>query len=178
MPPVQSPTEFRTQVTFRALMQALAMPGQVQHLPPNPNALAQISETLVDLETTFFTPDPTLHLSLLGTGALPESASQANYLFFPQVDEAALDLIAQASRGDMLYPDRAATLILATDFAGLVRGWTGPGIQGKRAVSLGLPEGFWTLRSEAVVYPLGWDVFLVSGTQVLGLPRSTNVELM
>jgi alpha-D-ribose 1-methylphosphonate 5-triphosphate synthase subunit PhnH len=54
----------------------------------------------------------------------------------------------------------------------------GPGIQSKTSLWVdGIPHEFWTLRAEKCSYPLGWDIFLVSGNRVIGLPRTTRLEV-
>lgn len=179
MAPIQTPLEARTQASFRAMMLALSYPGQLFPLPPSPQPLFLLGEVLVDLETRFYTPETLLRRLLLDTGARPVEPAEADYLFFSSVDEASLAPIAQAGRGDLLYPDRAATLVLGTGADGPALRWTGPGIKGERMVRLGgLPEGFWRLRRQALHYPLGWDVFFVLGKEVLGLPRTTSVEVV
>lgn len=42
----------------------------------------------------------------------------------------------------------------------------------------GLPLDLWRLRAERGPYPLGWDLFLVDGERVVGLPRTTQVEVL
>jgi len=176
--PVQTPQEARTQTVFRSLLWALSYPGKPYPLPSGVGPLFAVGEALLDLETRFFTPDPALRDLFTEAGSCFSEPAQADYLFFPTVGRAELSHIVQAQRGELLYPDRGATLVLGTSLNGSARRWSGPGIQGGRTVSVGgLPEGFWPLRAEAVRYPLGWDVFLVLDSLVLGLPRTTQVEV-
>lgn len=178
MAPAQTPLEARTQSSFRAMMQALAYPGQLFPLPESPQPLFLLGEVLADLETRCYTPDTDLMQLLQDTGARLAEPAEADYLFYPSLDQASLAQIAQARRGELLYPDRAATLVLSASPSGPARRWSGPGIKGERTVRLGgLPEAFWHLRQQALHYPLGWDVFFVLGSQVLGLPRTTTVEV-
>ena len=54
----------------------------------------------------------------------------------------------------------------------------GPGIQHKSDLCVEhLPREFWRLRADKIHYPLGIDIFLVDGKQVVGLPRTTTVEI-
>ncbi|MEC8196995.1 MAG: phosphonate C-P lyase system protein PhnH, partial [Pseudomonadota bacterium] len=56
---------------------------------------------------------------------------------------------------------------------------TGPGIETTLEVAVGsLPVGFWELRRQRIRYPMGFDLFLVDGDRVLGVPRSTQVEVL
>ncbi|MEZ4634961.1 MAG: hypothetical protein R2856_08315 [Caldilineaceae bacterium] len=71
--PTLSRAEIRTRSTFLGLMWALSHPGRRQPLPDavtDPNvALHVIGETLLDLETTFYTPDLSLAYALRQTTA-------------------------------------------------------------------------------------------------------------
>ena len=174
--------EARTRTTFMGLMWALSAPGQpqslidVQSTPYHPYLL--IAEALLDLETSYYTDVPQLAPLLDRTTARAESADRAEYLFLPNVTD--LTPIRQASIGDMLFPDRAATLILGCQFGtGTRLGLSGPGIRGQISISVGgLPAEFWALRLQMRHYPLVWDILLVSTeNQVIGLPRSTALEI-
>ncbi|MCB0113928.1 MAG: phosphonate C-P lyase system protein PhnH, partial [Caldilineaceae bacterium] len=112
--PTLSRAEIRTRSTFLGLMWALSHPGRRQPLPDavtDPNvALHVIGETLLDLETTFYTPDLSLAYALRQTTARDDAPESAAYHFYPHVDALSLSTIELAPAGDMLYPDRAATL--------------------------------------------------------------------
>lgn len=184
--PVYTPAEARSRETFLALMWALSYPGRSYSLPvaehaPEDSLFGAIAETLLDLETRAFTTEASLLPLLTHTGARILGAAEAAYHFYPRLDAAALDAVAHASVGTMLYPDEAATLIIG----GCVFGegetrlsLTGPGISGTAHLTLGnLPAAFWALRARVARFPLGWDVYLLAGRQVIGLPRSTQVEI-
>lgn len=179
MTPAQTPQEARTQSTFRSLMWALSYPGKPYPLPSGAAPLFVVGEVLLDLATRFFTPDPALRGLFIEAGARFSEPAQADYLFFPSMGQADLAPIAQAQRGELLYPDRGATLVLGASPHGPARRWSGPGIQGSHTVSVGgLPEEFWQLREATLRYPLGWEVLLVMDSQVLGLPRTTRVAVV
>ncbi len=176
--PAYTPAEARTRETFLALMWALSYPGRPQTLPSveSLGSFELIAETLLDLETSYFTPDPALATRLEHSGARALPADRAAYHFYPAVTDAELAHIRQASAGTLLYPDEAATLVIGCTI-GTGKAFTlhGPGTAGETSVLLGgLPGAFWSLRA-SVRFPLGWDVFLVDGQQVLGLPRSTTL---
>ena len=177
--PLQTPFEATTHATFDALMWAFAHPGEVQILP-NGEPCLHIAEALLDLETSFFTPNKTLLASIRLTGARERAASEAEFHFYPHFDTTHLEFVRQARRGNLLYPDSSATLIIGCTFGsgGRLR-LSGPGIEIARELEIGrLPEGFWQAREAARRYPLGWDVLLVSGSQVIGVPRSTELEII
>jgi alpha-D-ribose 1-methylphosphonate 5-triphosphate synthase subunit PhnH len=143
------------------------------------DALAAIGETLVDLETGFFTPDAELAAHLARTGGRAMSPAAAPYQFYPRLGPAELDLLAVAPLGSHVEPDLGATIVIG---CALGRGarlrLSGPGINGPgEALVDGLPAALWELRAATARAPLGWDLFLVAGDMVLGLPRTTAVEV-
>jgi alpha-D-ribose 1-methylphosphonate 5-triphosphate synthase subunit PhnH len=158
-------------------MWALSYPGEPQTLAEV--SLEHIGLTLLDLETSFYTPDNALAQRLKTTGARAKSLQDADYIFFSQLVEDDLGTLEHAKRGDMLYPDCAATLILQASFeAGTNLQLTGPGIETHTVLQIdGIPTEFWQLRNKTRHYPLGWDVVLTDGTQLVGIPRSTTVTI-
>ncbi|NDJ62218.1 MAG: phosphonate C-P lyase system protein PhnH [Chloroflexi bacterium] len=182
--PAYTPAEAERRETFLALMNAFSYPGRTYELPlPADAAFADgaqaIADALLDLETSYHTPDTDLVAKLAQTSARALPVARATYHFYPTIDDAALADIREAHVGTMLYPDQAATLIIGCQLnAGNPLRWTGPGINGERRISIdGLPEAFWSLRQTAIRYPLGWDVVLLAGQIVVGLPRSTRIDL-
>jgi alpha-D-ribose 1-methylphosphonate 5-triphosphate synthase subunit PhnH len=181
--PIFTPLEQKTQAVFAALMWSLSRPGQIRTLPDTaaayPDNFIAIGDTLLDLETSFYTPNATLGHALSRTTARPEQPDRAAYHFYPTFDETQLDALAQAAIGTMLYPDQAAIIILSAKLdQGFLLELTGPGIQAKADIRVGgLPEQIWTLREQKRRYPLGWDMFLVDDTRVIGLPRTTYIEV-
>ena len=184
MPPVISPAEVQTRATFLALMWALSRPGLPQEMPRHDSAnglsnFIAVGNALLDLETSFYTRHPELAQHLGRTGARLVEPARAAYLFFPQLEDHDLADVEQAAVGDYLYPDRAATLVIACNQhelgAARLR-LSGPGIPDVLQVHIGgLPGEFWPLRESRLHYPLGWDLFLLSQQHVIGLPRTTRV---
>lgn len=182
MTPTFTMAESQSRQTFLALMWALSYPGRAQTLPDGitmyPANLVTIGWALLDVETTFFTPDPLLAAELRRTTAVPAPAAAAHYHFYPDLADESLAALEQAPLGNMLYPDASATVIIGcTVGQGEPFVMSGPGIQGETAVNLHqIPARFWELRRAANQYPLGWDIFLVDGPTVIGLPRTTLVQ--
>jgi alpha-D-ribose 1-methylphosphonate 5-triphosphate synthase subunit PhnH len=179
--PARTDFEARAHATFTALMWSLSHPGRPQILPATGrDAFLAIAEALVDLETSFFTPDPQLDVQIARTGARRRTADTALYQFFPHLAPADLALLRGAPLGSFRDPDQAATLVVG---CGLETGQRlqlrGPGVRDAIEVQVGgLPEEFWALRSTLARYPLGWDCFLVDRGFVLGLPRTTQIALL
>ena len=86
--------------------------------------------------------------------------------------------LAEINCGSALYPDDGATLILAAAHQGQRLRLTGPGINGTKDVALAVSPGFWAMRDMLCIYPEGFDIFFVDGDQVIGIPRSTKVEVL
>lgn len=177
--PAFTPEEARTRETFLAMMWSLAYPGRVHNLPAEGEVYTLIGETLLDLETSFYTPDEGLIEVLAATGSRLLTPERAAYHFYPVLSDALLDTVKQASIGTLEFPDESATLIIGCTLGtGQTLQLTGPGIPPAQEMSVqvgGLPVGFWELREKANRYPRGWDVLLVDGRQMVGLPRTTQL---
>ncbi|MEO7911681.1 MAG: phosphonate C-P lyase system protein PhnH [Roseiflexaceae bacterium] len=178
--PTMSAGEARAQTTFTALMWALSQPGQAHVLPAGGlAAFSMIADALIDLETSYFTDHPELQQLLARSGARARPTSAAMYQFYPQLNAAALALLGDAPTGTYSYPDESATLIVGCALgAGRRLRLRGPGIATVTELWIdGIPEPFWTLREQMCLYPLGWDTVLVADDHVLGLPRTTQIEV-
>lgn len=187
--PVYTPEEAQSRETFLALLRGLSYPGRKQALPlpqdtSTTRALAVIGTALLDLETTYFVApgNEPLMAQLTLTGARAVDSAHAAYQFYPTLkQDADLTLIEPAPIGDMQNPDKAATLIIGCQLAPVEAATsftlTGPGIQTQQTLDVaGIAPAFWALRQQRFSqYPLGWDVFLVAGSQVVGLPRTTII---
>ncbi len=189
-PPRSTAAETVARKTFQALLSALSNPGRIFTLPGDVHATRQscqlIGMALLDLETGFFTPDLALAAMLEQSGARTLAAASAAYLFFPDAaafsgaaGEQTLALIEQAPVGTIVDPDEGATVIAACGLGqGQIMRLHGPGLQHISEVRIDcLPRTFWQLRAAKINYPLGIDLFLVDGGQVVGLPRTTMVEI-
>jgi alpha-D-ribose 1-methylphosphonate 5-triphosphate synthase subunit PhnH len=184
---------FGAQLTFRALMDALANPGQVQSLAAPLEApaglapeLAAIVLTMCDhdtsvwLDTNLMESEPVLAWLRFHTASpITTDPSRANFALVSSAD--ALPALEQFALGTDEYPDRSTTIALhipsLTGGADLML--RGPGINDHAHIApQGLPDRFleqWTQnRGE---FPRGIDLLLVSGTEVLGLPRTTRITM-
>lgn len=182
MPATQTAFERRTHDHFNALMWALANPGrpqQLRALEAGSSGFAAIAESLLDLEVTAHTSDPTLEPALRATGARIVALEDAQYLFLPDLETAGLDGLQRAERGSALYPDRAATLVIGASFetGDRVR-LSGAGIQSPLETRINLPKAFWQMRQEVIAFPIGWDVIFVDQARIIGLPRTTLAEVI
>ena len=173
--PVPSDFEARCNAAFEAVMWAMARPGLVRDLPTT--GMAQLVEALIDRECAVYCAEPGLAELAEKTGALAVAPDRADHVF---VDDIPDRLLTQLNCGTDLHPDDGATLIAKADFSnGPQLRLTGPGIDGHVILSVGgLPHDFWQHRTRALRYPMGFEILLVDGARVLGIPRSTIVEVL
>lgn len=172
--------EARTQQTFTALMWAFSYPGRAQNLSGDGlQSWMAIGETLIDLETSYYTSHTELNTLLSRLGARAQTPARALYQFYPQLEASSLAALQNAPSGNYLSPDEAATLVIGVEFgAGQVLRLRGPGIKQEVEIRVkGLPSAFWQLRVKRNKYPMGWDIFLVGQGYVVGLPRTTQIEV-
>lgn len=181
---------FQSQGAFRALLAALSEPGVTCDLddaivPPAglEAATAVALLTLADYETPIWLPAALRNgpagawLRFHCGAALVDDPTRAA---FAVIDGAVAEpKLAAFNAGDDQFPDRSTTVLVQC--AGFAGGdavtLEGPGIAGQRSIALtGLRPGFWAeVEDNAALYPLGVDLLLVHGAQVLGLPRSTQI---
>lgn len=187
--PISTAAETAARTTFHALLGALSNPGRLFTLTATNSteeSCRQIGAALLDLETSFYTPHAALRTALAATGARLRPPAAAAYLFWPAISaftgsslHATLDAMAQAAVGSITDPDQGATLIVACTLGqGRRLQLHGPGIQHRQSLLVDqLPLDFWQLRAAKVNYPLGVELFLVDGSHVVGLPRTTVIEI-
>ena len=115
-----------SQRVFRMLLDATAWPGKIVRLPvtrvspppPWPAAVAQIAQTLLDVQVTFSVHGvdggSLTDYLVVNTGARPAPLETAGYVI-AGAPLSALDVSA-LHPGTLLEPDRGATLLLACDY--------------------------------------------------------------
>ena len=182
----------QSQLAFRALLDAISRPGRVAAMPGDTGhpagmvpALAAAALTLCDLDTPVwlgpgFDTDAVRGWLRFHTGApLAADAATADFVLLDAA--AGLPPLDRFSLGSDAAPERGATLLvqvptLAGDAA---MTWRGPGIREAVAMPFcGLPAGFWQARAAlSGAFPRGLDLYLCTGNDVIGLPRSTSITL-
>lgn len=174
--PVPDAFEARTNAIFEALMWALSRPGTLQDLPAP--GMGGIAEALLDRECRVFCDDPALGDRIAALGAAPVDLALADHCFLSL--DGPPDRLKRLAVGSALYPDAGATVLAEARFGtGQRLRLTGPGIETFAEVELdGIAPGFWTMRATLCRYPAGFDLFLISGAKVIGLPRSTTIEVL
>lgn len=174
--PTRSDSEIRANQSFEALLWALSRPGKMRNLPEAGEAL--IIEALIDRECRVYSANPLLMPQILRTGAEVAELPQADHVFAGTLQD--LSVLDQIAMGSDMYPDDGASLVVrATIGAGEKIRLTGPGVDGHLDLIVGgLPQGFWRKRTDVMRYPMGFDLFLIDGANVVGLPRSTEIEVL
>lgn len=180
----------QAQQIFRQVLTALSEPGTRMTLAPLPSprgvhsAAYQICLALLDNDTPLWISDSLLDPSLTsslrfhcGCPIITERG-EASFAIATPEDLANLDGFCQGSHE---YPDRSTTLILQVDDLHSSGPWrlSGPGIANYRQVGIeGLNAGWTTwLKANREAFPLGIDLLLTDGNSLIGLPRTTRVEV-
>ena len=177
-----------SQQAFRAVLDALARPGQVRRIGPAlpdvalGGALARLLLSLSDDETPVWwqRADAGLpHWLRFHTGAgvaeRPDAAS-----FAVLADMGQMPKLADFASGTAAAPEFSSTLLI--ELPGLADGpaleWRGPGIRDVQRVGLqGLPDDFWAQwQANHAAFPQGVDIVFTCGEDALGLPRTTRVR--
>ncbi|WP_299865753.1 phosphonate C-P lyase system protein PhnH [uncultured Roseobacter sp.] len=174
--PLPNAAETRDNAAFDALLWALSRPGLPRTLPEPGEG--PIIAALLDRECRVHSAEPRLVPEIMRTGAEIADISRADHVFLGTMTSR--DALTEIAVGSDLYPDDGATVVLRAQIGtGPAVRLRGPGIDGELVVQVGgLPGGFWETRAARARYPMGFDLFVVEGAEVLGIPRSTEVEVL
>ena len=186
------------QQLFRVLITALSHPGRVCPVDisgiyeGSGELLLATAQCLMDHEVTFAMAGPDFadlaqkisHRS----GAVEVELQKADYLFVMKA--LSNGLATQAKRGTIEYPDTGATIIYQLPPISEGRARTGPPMPSVSFSGPGIrtacsPETPGLEIRELILlgqanheYPLGVDAFFLFGNQaIMGLPRSTRIEV-
>lgn len=181
-------TVFAAQSTFRAVLGALARPGEIKPvrtpiqvpLPLTP-AMAAIAQTLLDQDTPIWLDAPLAASPDVGawlrfhTGA-PIVRSPGECAFAFVREQMRLPPLDTFNQGTPEYPDRSTTLVVHIDGwnSGPALTFAGPGIKRQQRLTAGpLPAGMARrLSANRALFPCGVDLLLVAEDSVAALPRS------
>lgn len=177
-----------SQQAFRALLDALARPGQArwvgEALPGVAlgGALARLLLCLSDDETPVWWQQSDAGLPQwlrFHTGATPAQRPElAAFAVLSGIQQGLA--LAHFAAGSTESPEFSCTLLieLPSLSGGPELEWRGPGIQTQQRVALqGLPADFWSQwQVNHAAFPQGVDIIFTCGEQALGLPRTTRVR--
>ncbi|MFM0295788.1 MULTISPECIES: phosphonate C-P lyase system protein PhnH [Paraburkholderia] len=181
-----------TQAVFRTLLDALSRPGTVGVIQ---NVLPEVRATRVELAAFaallalcdyatpvwLAQPDTALGSSLrFHTGApLVDEPAQAAFAYIH--DAGTSPPLESFTLGAAESPEQSVTLLIRVEAltGGAPIVLSGPGIQHTATIApVGLPERFWRERAAlAPLFPCGVDCYLVCGTRLIGLPRTTQAKV-
>jgi alpha-D-ribose 1-methylphosphonate 5-triphosphate synthase subunit PhnH len=191
-PAIRLDPAITSQAAFRAVMDAMSHPGEVQRLvtsirPPAPltPAAAAVACALMDFETPVWLDASLAHVPEVLTWLRFETGAPV----VSQPDQAAFAIVADAQAlpafttfalGSHDYPDRSATLLVQVRHfgEGAPMRLSGPGLASPRSIrATPLPDDFIErLQGNRALFPRGVDILLVSDDAVAALPRSVHAE--
>ncbi len=202
-----TPFEAYATATYRILLDCLARPGQIGHIPdpgelmntmpildehaPPPNRFVLAScMTLLDQETsltqlwqgaTLPAQHPLIEWTRIRTNHTMTALEHSMFAII--WDEKSYAALSQLPCGSLTFPEHGATAFVAVHaISSTAATWhlTGPGIQNTQAIDV-QPNSSTLghlLRQTRTHYPLGVDVFLIdSQGQCVGIPRSTTITV-
>ncbi|TDG26430.1 phosphonate C-P lyase system protein PhnH [Paraburkholderia silviterrae] len=189
-----------TQTVFRTLLGALSRPGTIATIEtPLPAATSESASssgapraglavfaallTLCDYATPVWLaqPDAALASALRFHADAPLTGTPREAAFAYVHDAAALPPLDTFACGTPESPEQSVTVFVRVD--SLIDGapitLRGPGIESTHVIApAGLPVRFWEDRAGlAPLFPCGIDFYFVCGAQIMGLPRTTRVEV-
>lgn len=163
------------QAAFRELAQAFSHPGKI-HVLSHP-ALSLVPATLLDGATSFSDAGSLLSeldLARLETMLVPPSAAH-----FVLADGATGPDFSPVL-GTLESPELGATLLLLVQSLREGKGLllSGPGIASQREIHVrGLDPAWLAARADwNAAFPLGVDILLLAGHEVMALPRTTQIK--
>lgn len=170
----QVPTQ---QAAFRLLLEAFSYPGRRIELNTEGDALVLVLATLLDGGVTLADPQGLVSADdQRRLGVTTVSPEQAQYVVMS--GDHVPDF--KPALGTLESPEQGATLILKVDSLGsdgCLR-LSGPGIESESWLSVsGIDPAWWARRNSwNGAFPLGIDLILVAGNQVVALPRTTRIQ--
>jgi len=165
---------------FKSLMSSLSMPGKIKKIEPLYNSgLLAIANILLYREVSFFY-DGEEDMALIEAISYPKRAKveNADYIFSDTVQA---NLLQLAKRGNYVNPDLSSMLVFKCNSSSHIKvAISGPGIDGKKEITLPCDEGFIeVLKEKNNNYPLGVEIyFLNEENELLALSRTTKVEIL
>lgn len=185
-----------SQVTFRTLLNALSRPGiaekiDVKLIPPSELnvSCAAACLTLFDLETEVWLQpglgEDIKSWLLFHTGcSFTKDTQQADFAVICNLEN--MPDLCQFKQGTPVYPEDSTTLLITVDAIDDIRAsnhlslqrqtLTGAGINQQITMPISLSDTFsqqWQQNHNS--YPQGIDIYFFFETQVVGLPRTSNI---
>jgi alpha-D-ribose 1-methylphosphonate 5-triphosphate synthase subunit PhnH len=175
------------QASFRILLDAMAHPGRIVRLPacpaqPPPGlgpAAAALILTLTDSDSTVWLDAgaAAVNWAQFHAGCRIVSKPEQAAFLFATTHPPQQSSLAQGSAEE---PHHSATLVVEVASLGVGGGWvlSGPGIETMVQLHVvGAPSDFLAQRAANLAsFPCGVDTILTCGSDLVALPRTTQVE--
>jgi alpha-D-ribose 1-methylphosphonate 5-triphosphate synthase subunit PhnH len=187
----------QSQIVFRCALRAFSHPGSVHTLsmsdalrgmraPEGADpAAAGLLLALLDQDCKVWMSPQFAHSDALAwlrfhTGCVAvNQPEQADFLWVAQASD--LPDLRACGRSSAQYPEQGATCVVQVQGLQTDGAWTlrGPGITGVSALQVaGLGDGFLTQwRAQQLHFPCGVDLLFTHQNTLVGLPRSTLIEV-
>lgn len=168
---------------FRRVMEAISRPGISQDLSSlieDCDAHRGVLAMLLDAEVSLADPQDILNdYDWPLFQAQRSNADKADYVLCDGRN--VFDF--EPHLGTLPCPDQSATLVICVDRLAegpLELRFQGPGVDGTEEIAVsGLDRSWLDRRAEWVAqFPLGVDAFLIDSKSVLGIPRTTRIEVL
>lgn len=165
---------------FRAMMNALSMPGSVEKVEPLfESHLLAVANTLLYSEVSFhYDGKEEFELIEAITNSKQTQAEEADYVFSDQINDF---LFNKGKVGTPKDPEYSTTFVFkCKDFKGQKVRLSGPGINEKIELTLPVDKSFIEFFNEKnSYYPLGNEVFFLNqNSEIIGITRTTKVEII
>jgi alpha-D-ribose 1-methylphosphonate 5-triphosphate synthase subunit PhnH len=168
---------------FRKSLEALSRPGTLHTISPlfGSGLLAMASVFLYAEVTHHYQGELDFEMVRALCGSRSVGAETADYLFF---DKPKVDFLQKAKVGCPESPELSATLIFSCTRSNQEDrhqvALSGPGVNGIIESSLPVSLAFLAiLKEKNEDFPMGIDLFfIVDDTTILGLPRTTHIEVI
>ncbi|ARU59420.1 ribophosphonate triphosphate synthase subunit [Oleiphilus messinensis] len=183
------------QSTFRRILKALSEPGTLLQMPHTPARTADMQQclpdaayclalTLLDQDTQVWLspryrhPDVIANLRFHCGCKIINTPGSADFAF---VHSSEVTSFSEFSRGTQAYPEKSTSVIFEMESltAGLALQLSGPGIPTVRhhqvkPLQKNMLQQWYRNQAD---FPCGIDMYLTCGDKLLGIPRSTHVQL-
>jgi alpha-D-ribose 1-methylphosphonate 5-triphosphate synthase subunit PhnH len=193
LPPGFADKVLSAQSSFRAVMDAMARPGQLLRIAAATEGPAPLMPATAGIALTLFDHDTPIWLDPL----MASSNTVARWIRFhtsapivqdPAIcsfaliaDAAALPAFDRFAFGSDEYPDRSTTLIVQVESLadGAALELRGPGIDGVATLRAAIDAAdlIDRLSINATLFPRGIDLILVAGDTIAAIPRTTRLSL-
>lgn len=171
------------QQNYRSILEAMSRPGRIQNIAfsqSDSDAMTAILATLLDGEVSLSDPDKLLNVD--DWAMLQASKAEPGFADYI-VCSGSNTPDFEPKQGTLSSPEYSATLLLQVE--SLTSGSSrmrlhGPGVETAEEVSVsGLSEDWLTRREDWVyAFPLGVDMILVAKDEIIGLPRTTRLDMI